>query len=123
MQDWQYKLQNSFSAAQRIPRSEGYSQCLKSIFISNKYFKVFVIKNLFGGARLGIVASKKLYPKSVDRNRVKRKVRDIFRNHSIKDCGIDVVVMMRKADSKNFILHRNELNELFSLVISRCANY
>lgn len=123
VRNWLYKLHNSFSAAQKIPRSEGYTKCLKSLFVSNKYFRVFVTNNLFGNARLGIVVSKKLFPRSVDRNRVKRIVRDIFRNHSIKHSSIDIIVMTRKAKCNDFNLHRNELNELFSLVASRCANY
>ncbi|MCX7193821.1 MAG: ribonuclease P protein component [Proteobacteria bacterium] len=117
MQDSQCKHENSFAAAQRIPRSEGYGQCLKAHVISDKYFKLFFMPNHTKKARLGIVVAKRYIPKSVDRNKAKRAIRELFRVHQIKGCGIDLVVMARNGERPD----ADCLNNLFSRVATRCA--
>src|SRR5450631_394305 len=53
-------------------------------------------------SRLGIALTRKLVPRSVDRNRVKRLVREAFRRHVLKLAGLDCVVMLRERfDSAN----------------------
>lgn len=47
-------------------------------------------------SRLGIALTRKLVPRSVDRNRVKRLVREAFRRHVLKLAGLDCVVMLRE---------------------------
>ena len=47
-------------------------------------------------ARLGLAVAKKNVRKAVDRNRVKRLVRDYFRRHSAQLSGLDVVVLARR---------------------------
>ncbi|MDD4929188.1 MAG: ribonuclease P protein component [Gallionella sp.] len=121
MQDSLFKQQNSFAAAQRIPRSEGYGQCLKSHVFSDKYFKLFFIPNHKKMARLGIVVAKRYMPKSVDRNQAKREIRELFRVHQIKGCGIDLVVMARNTERTDQGACRDGLNKLFSRVAMRCA--
>lgn len=46
-------------------------------------------------SRLGIALTRKLVPSSVDRNFVKRLVRETFRRHPVKARGLDCVVMLR----------------------------
>jgi ribonuclease P protein component len=48
-----------------------------------------------GESRLGIALTRRLVPNSVDRNRVKRLVRDTFRRHVVKHAGYDCVVSLR----------------------------
>lgn len=47
-----------------------------------------------GPARLGLAIAKKQLPRAVDRNRVKRIVRESFREHQLQD--YDVVVLARR---------------------------
>jgi ribonuclease P protein component len=47
-------------------------------------------------SRIGIALTRKLVPSSVDRNLVKRIVREAFRRHGIKGAGLDCVVMLRE---------------------------
>jgi len=47
-------------------------------------------------SRLGLVIAKKNVAKAVQRNRVKRIVREFFRHHSAQDPGLDLVVLTRK---------------------------
>lgn len=49
-----------------------------------------------GDSRLGIGLTRRLVASSVDRNRVKRVLRETFRTHSARNCGIDCVVMLRE---------------------------
>lgn len=46
--------------------------------------------------RLGLAISKKALKRAVDRNRVKRVVRDSFRRHQSKLPPVDLVVMLRR---------------------------
>jgi ribonuclease P protein component len=121
VQDSQCKHPNSFEAAQRIPRSEGYGQCLKSHVLSDKYFKLFFVPNQLKKARLGIVVAKRYTPKSVDRNQAKREIRELFRLHQIKGCGIDLVVMARNTERSDRSACRDGLSKLFSRVAIRCT--
>jgi ribonuclease P protein component len=52
--------------------------------------------NNFGFNRLGMIVSKKSIPKSVNRSKVKRKIRETFRNVIFESIlGWDIVVMTR----------------------------
>ena len=52
--------------------------------------------NTLGFNRLGMIVSKKSIPKSVQRNKVKRRIRETFRKPaSISITGWDIVVMTR----------------------------
>ena len=59
------------------------------------YFLVLAGNNS-GGARLGLAISKKNLPSAVQRNRVKRLIRESFRRHKKELAGKDLVVMARK---------------------------
>ena len=48
-------------------------------------------------SRLGLAIAKKQLRRAVDRNRVKRLVREYFRLHVPSGCGLDFVVMVRSA--------------------------
>jgi ribonuclease P protein component len=121
VQDSLCKHPNSFAAAQRIPRSEGYGQCLKSHVLSDKYYKLFFLPNNSKKARLGIVVAKRYIPNSVNRNKVKREIRELFRVHQIKRCGIDLVVMARNGERPDRLTGSDGLNQLFNRVAIRCA--
>tara|TARA_R110000782_G_scaffold29363_3_gene73016 strand:- start:3444 stop:3821 length:378 start_codon:yes stop_codon:yes gene_type:complete len=64
-------------------------------------------KNNLGRARLGLVIAKKNVRLSVQRNRVKRVVRETFRLHQYKLQGIDIIVLARRglSDIDNKQLH------------------
>lgn len=123
VQDSQFSKPNSFTAAQRIPRSEGYKKSLQSESVADKYFKLFFVRNQMEKARLGIVAAKRYMPKAVDRNRAKREIREVFRQHNITKSGFDLVIMVRRTAQVDRASHRDGLSKLFSLVETRCAEY
>jgi len=47
-------------------------------------------------ARLGIIASRKVAPRAVDRNRARRLVREAFRAVRARLGGVDIVVQLRR---------------------------
>ena len=62
--------------------------------VHSRYCTVFVLANKGGVGRLGIAATKKLGG-SVQRNRAKRLIREVFRRNKIAD-GFDVVVIPKR---------------------------
>jgi ribonuclease P protein component len=63
--------------------------------VSGAYFVVFGLRGATPRSRLGITATKK-FGHAVDRNRIKRVVREIFRHHRhVGDASIDVVVNVK----------------------------
>ena len=72
-----------------------------------------------GDTRLGIVITKKIYPRAVDRNRLRRAVRESARTILDRRANIDVVVKVRgfvpKIAQKNAVC---DLNDLFRGLLS-----
>lgn len=121
VQDSQSSVSSKFTVASRLLRADGFDHVIRAENVANHYFKIFFTRNSKDNARLGIIASKKSIPGAVNRNRVKRLIREAFRQHNIKLCKLDLVVMVgrdyyRKADTRI-----DNLKKLFSQVENRCA--
>ena len=73
--------------------------------------------------RLGLAISKKHVAKAVERNRIKRQIREFFRHHKDECQGLDIVLVSRPATGKadnRMLLH--SLEELWrKLEARRCA--
>lgn len=73
--------------------------------------------------RLAISVPKRLIKSSVDRNCVKRIVREVFRQHQLRTVPIDILVNLSvQIDIKNYrsrMQLREALIKLFTLVINR----
>jgi len=76
--------------------------------VSCRYFLILAIKNNWMHSRLGLVIAKKNVAKAVQRNRVKRMVREFFRQHGDQIPGLDLVVLARKDVDT---LQNNQLSE------------
>jgi ribonuclease P protein component len=64
--------------------------------LRGRFAIVHVAPGLAGQSRLGVALTRRLVPNAVDRNRVKRLVRDTFRRHGVKHAGLDCVVSLRE---------------------------
>ena len=64
--------------------------------VSCRCILVLAIKHKKYQTRLGIVVSKKSIPKSVERNRIKRLVRESFRTVRSQLPELDVIVLIRR---------------------------
>ena len=60
-----------------------------------EHFVLYLRPNPIGQARLGVVVAKRLAPRAVTRNLIKRLAREVFRKASLK--GIDCVVRLSQA--------------------------
>jgi len=63
---------------------------------ARRHFMVFARPNGLEHARIGIITSRKAAPRAVDRNRVKRMVREVFRGCRGRLDGLDVVVRLKR---------------------------
>jgi ribonuclease P protein component len=88
--------------ATRFPRTARLSRPseFKKVFATGKKqsdacFTLLSMPNAHGGARLGLVLPKRHEPRAVDRNRLKRVVRECFRQSRRSLPPLDVIVMLR----------------------------
>lgn len=125
VQDSQFSIVTpaKFTAAYRLLCKSDFDRVMQSENIADQYTKVFFSRNDKNNARLGIIASKRILPRAVDRNRTKRIIREVFRHHSIKAQNLDMVVMVGRACPQQSLLQTNNLEVLFSRVESRCVDY
>lgn len=85
----------TFRPAERIVKRSEYTRVYDTgARHHGRLMTVFVRPTEGTGARLGIAATRKLGP-AVDRNRAKRRVRELFRHHK-PAAGLDIVVVPRR---------------------------
>lgn len=120
-QDLQCDASSNFTVAHRLLREDGFSHVVRCESVADKQFKVFFSRNSRENAKLGIIASKKTLPSAVDRNRIKRIIREAFRQHNIKTLKLDLVVMVRRSYPLESNAQAVSLETLFGRVENRCA--
>jgi len=80
---------------------------------SCRYFLVLAINNNSDSPRLGLVVAKKYVSNAVQRNRIKRLIRESFRNNSELLTSLDLIVLARKdADKLDNSLLTQKVNAL-----------
>jgi ribonuclease P protein component len=78
---------------------------------------VFVRANALAWSRIGIIVSRKVAGRAVDRNRIKRLVRETFRQKQAGFTGHDLVVLARRCPPREgWAAARAELIALFAHV-------
>ena len=67
---------------------------------------MLAIKQQTPQTRLGMVVAKKNVSKSVERNRIKRLIRESFRHTRLQLPGLDIIVLIRKGldNLPNFVI-------------------
>lgn len=95
-------LSQGFPKDSRLLCSADYGRVFDNVEfrVSTKHFLVLAKTNQNLGLRLGIIVAKKHVKLSVQRNRVKRLIRESFRttNHSIEN--LDMVVLAKQGTGK-----------------------
>jgi ribonuclease P protein component len=86
-------LNFAFQRDKRLLKTDEFS----SVFnfkrsIVGKYLTVTYKPNHLQQARVGIVVAKKIFSTAVERNRIKRTLREIFRLHSLHFKKMDVII-------------------------------
>lgn len=78
------------------------------------FFRLHVIANTLGHARLGITVAKRNVPLSVQRNRIRRQIRESFRLHAPRALAIDVVIAAKPGlTARDNAALRGDLARLF----------
>jgi len=101
---------NAFPASHRLLRSEEFDAVFKNrdFAVNSHCFLLLARRNTAGCNRLGMVIAKKNLPLAVDRNRVKRCIREVFRREKVVT-NLDLVVLAR-----NGALTESKLHEHFA---------
>lgn len=85
----------------------------KGKFINNKFLYFKIIKNNEKNSRFGILVSKKVAKKAVDRNKIKRRIREIIKkNIPFIRKEIDLIVIAKKEiNRKKFIQIEEDISQ------------
>ncbi len=87
----------------RLLAREQYTETLATgAAARRRYFTVYARPNTLSLARIGIIASKRVAARAVDRNRAKRLVREVFRKLRHRLGGVDLVVELRRCPAPGF---------------------
>lgn len=87
---------NSFPRTARLLTAADYSGVFgKNKRLSDRYWTILISRSQHGEPRVGLAVAKKRAKRAVDRNRLKRIVRETFRHSKAQLAGTDIVVMNR----------------------------
>jgi ribonuclease P protein component len=85
---------------------------------------LYVRPNDLSQARIGIIASRRVAPRAVDRNRMKRMVREVFRTMAQRPAGVDIVVELRRCPARDArAAARLELSRLLEELVAARRNH
>ncbi|OGT53553.1 MAG: ribonuclease P protein component [Gammaproteobacteria bacterium RIFCSPHIGHO2_12_FULL_41_15] len=87
--------------------------------IVGKYLVLYLLDNNQKTPRLGVVVSKKQVPKSVDRNRFKRLIKESIRLKQKDIIPLDLVVVIRRIALR---ADNNDIRQCLSGIIKKLAN-
>ncbi|MGW8367918.1 MAG: ribonuclease P protein component [Gammaproteobacteria bacterium] len=86
---------SAFTRAQRLTKGHEFSRVFAGADrSSDRYFTVLAKLNGMTHARLGLAISRRVAARAVDRNRLRRLVRESFRHATV--AALDYVVMAKK---------------------------
>jgi len=101
-----------------------YSEVFKkNIRVSDNYWTILAARGRGEHSRLGLAVAKKRAKRAVDRNRLKRIVREHFRHHCDSLERLDLVVMNRDqaTEASNEVLQKS-LEKLWGRLIFKCKS-
>jgi len=88
---------SSFGKSNRLLSSGAYKKVFEqNKKVSDNSFLILARKKQQDCPRMGLAVAKKVLRFAVDRNRLKRLIRESFRQHKTQLKSFDVVVMVRK---------------------------
>ena len=86
-----------FSRRHRFTGQGSFGPILRaSRKLRGRFAVIHAAPGIPGRSRLGIALTRRNVPSSVQRNRLKRLVREAFRTHPVKGAGLDLIVMLRE---------------------------
>jgi ribonuclease P protein component len=108
-------LPNDFRKTARLREAPEYQAVFKNgVKLSGVFFRLYYLKNDATHPRLGMAVPKKVIPLSVQRNRLKRICRELFRqNHALLPGDYVVVAQARVKLAENKLI-KTELLQLMN---------
>lgn len=91
-----------FPRAFRLLQSKEFQTIFRRpVVVNDRLFRVYA-RGGTGHSRLGLAISRKAAPRAVDRNRIKRQIREAFRHHRqyLQAAGGLELVVLAKAEAK-----------------------
>jgi ribonuclease P protein component len=89
---------HGFSRRHRFTAQGSFGPVLRSgRKIRGDAMVIHAVRGSPGSSRLGVALARRLEPSAVERNRMKRILREAFRRHPVKLAGLDCVVTFRRA--------------------------
>ena len=109
-----------FSRRHRFAEQGSFSAVLRgSRKVKGSLAIVHAVAARGASSRLGVALTRRLVPRSIDRNCVKRLLRETFRRHPIKNAALDCVVCLRERfDAGSLPALRSEIGSLFDRLSS-----
>ena len=85
----------SFPSSYRLLKSKEFDEVFdnREYAVSNGSLLILAIRNQLGFNRLGVIVGRKSLRRAVDRNYIKRQLRETFRH--LKPLSLDVVALVR----------------------------
>jgi ribonuclease P protein component len=113
----------SFPPQRRLKKPIEYKKVFsKPVKSSDAYFTLLAIRNELNHPRLGLAIAKKTIRKAVNRNSIKRTVREQFRQQQHCLGSMDIVVLARReAVDAPLDLLRKSLEKHWLKLVTRCA--
>lgn len=100
----------SFPASSRLLNSADFKEVFSDppLRSADRYFIFLACPSPHRATRLGLAIAKKRIRHAVQRNRIKRLIRESFRINQTRLKGLDIVAMAREqaADTDNAVLHQ-----------------
>ena len=88
--------------------------------ISGQYLVIHYMPNVLGHARVGLIVGKKLARGAVQRNYMKRVLREMYRQEQNQLSGVDILVRPQKAFTReNFAQIEAEVRQLIRKLCER----
>jgi ribonuclease P protein component len=114
----------TFSRQQRLLTASDFKQVFdRPVKTGTPAFSLLARPNGRGHARLGLAVPKKQVRRAVDRNRIKRVIRESFRQAQDDLAGLDIVVLVRsKARELDNRQLRKELERQWQRLKKKCEN-
>ncbi len=101
MSDPKLELTERFPADYRLLTAKQYKQVFTNPKkATSRNFTLLACVNSLDYPRLGLIVAKKNVRLAVDRNRIKRLIRESFRQHNQHLPKIDLVILVRRASSE-----------------------
>lgn len=113
-----------FSRRQRLLKAAEYEAVFNHrCAVRTAYFQVLAKPNELGQARLGMIVSKRLLPNAVDRNRVRRRIREAFRLAAANLPGLDLVVRLQAVPGGNTPrdVQNRDLRNALERAVAKCS--